>query len=114
MPKRKREPQPARCEVKLAQQVWNVLRDRLTPAERDAFVSRLEAVRRDPLRLSESLFDATRSPYMLRTFRFGAGEHWLAVFAFDPARQQIKVIECRLARPGHPRRNGHTRPGGPG
>ncbi len=91
-----------RIKVELHQAVWNCLQDRLTPAERESFSARLEDVRRAPIRNSEASHDPRRGPYMLRFFRFGAAERWIAIIEYDIARARIKVLECRLLRPRRP------------
>ena len=76
--------------------VW-FLKKRCTDAERKAFYTRLEEVRRKPIENSEPFRDAMLSRYMLRFFRFAEN---MAVFKFDPAKNRIRVYECRKITPG--------------
>ncbi len=76
--------------------VW-FLKKRCTDAERKAFYNRLEEVRRKPIENSEHIRDAKLSRYMLRFFRFAG---IMAVFKFDPAKNRIRIYECRKITPG--------------
>ena len=99
--------------VALAKGVWNVLWHTFTAEERDSFVSCLERVRRAPIKNSEASHDPERSDYMLRFFRFGSGDRWIAVFELDIGQDLIKVLECRLLRPRRRAGNGRSGRGGP-
>jgi len=96
--------------VELADEAWDNLRYRLTLAERDSFVSRLEEVRQAPIRNSEVSRDPEQSQYMLRFFRFGPGGRWIGVFEFDIAGNRIRVLQCRLLRPSRRTRRDRAGP----
>jgi hypothetical protein len=100
--------------VELASRVWSYLRDRFTTAERDAFVERLGEIRREPIKKSEPSREPSLSKYLLRFFRFGSGDRWMAVFEYDIARDRIRVLECRLLRPRRQRRDGRGNQRSPG
>lgn len=99
--------------VELTKGVWNVV-EGFTVFDRDSFVSCLERVRRAPIRNSEASHDPGCSDYMLRFFRFGSGERWIAVFELDIGQNLIKVLECRLLRPRRRPGNGQSGRGDPG
>jgi hypothetical protein len=95
-----------RVKVELAPDVWDSLRYRLSPAERDSFVAQLEEARRAPIKNSEASRDPQQSEYMLRFFRFGSGR-WIAVFECDIRASRMRVLKCRLLKPS--RRRGRVR-----
>ena len=72
------------------------VRHRCNPEEQKAFFVQLHAIRSEPITNSEAISDPRLSRYMLRFFRFG---RHMAVFHFDPNREQIKVLECRTIPP---------------
>ena len=91
---------PCKARVELSHAVCRDLgTGRFSEDERDSFVARVEQVRAEPIKRSEGLHDPAISKYMLRFFRFGSNDRWLAVFAFDAHKNRIRVIECRLSRP---------------
>lgn len=75
--------------------VWFV-RNRCNGLEQAAFAQATARVRAEPLRFSESLADPAISRFMLRFYRFG---NCLAVFEYDPARNRMRVLQCRRVRP---------------
>ncbi|MCK4341498.1 MAG: hypothetical protein KAY37_07240 [Phycisphaerae bacterium] len=88
-----------RIEVELRDNVWTDLRNRFTTTDRESFVTKLELIRREPIKHSEAARDPDLSEYMLRFFRFGTNDRWIAMFEYDIARNRIKVLECRLLKP---------------
>ena len=80
--------------------VW-FLRQRCTDDERDEFYRQLEMLRAGPIGNSEPIPVPKLREYMLRFFRFAGS---IAIFEFDAAKNRVRVLECRRARP--------TRPGG--
>ena len=75
------------------------VRHRCTPEETDEFFRKLHKVRERPLASSEAHADPHLSRYVLRCFRFGRGVEKIAIFAYEPAEDRIRVLKCRLARP---------------
>jgi hypothetical protein len=98
-----------RLKVELSSDVVWFVRHRCNAEEQDAFYQGLEAVRSDPIEQSEATADPRVSQYILRFFRFGAN---LALFEFDPGRDQIRVLECRKLPPRGFRPRERAGPGG--
>jgi len=74
----------------------------LASDERIAFVLKVNQVAREPIKYSEPLRDPRLSPYVLRFFRFGRDERWIAAFDLDVPQNRLRIVECRLIR-GKPR-----------
>lgn len=94
-----------RATVELHPEVVSFLKRRCTYAERTAFYLKLEEVRQQPIENSEPTRDEKLSRFMLRFFRFAG---IMAVFKFDPARNRLRVYQCRRITPGR-RRNDEPR-----
>ncbi|HRX85070.1 MAG TPA: hypothetical protein P5572_08635 [Phycisphaerae bacterium] len=86
-----------RCKVELRDKAASFLRHNCTDAEVNAFYETLQRVRADPFEYSVALSDPSVSRYMLRCFRFGVTG--MAVIQFNPARELVRVIECRRLPP---------------
>ncbi len=86
--------------------VW-FLRKRCDEATLKLFYDQLERVSTEPIANSEAYADPEKSRYMLRIFRFA---DCVAIFGYDPARNVIRVAECRLSkrqpRAAPPKNNG--------
>ncbi len=92
-----------RIKVELHAEVVWFIRHRCNDSEVDAFYEQLEKLRSEPIENSEPMADPDLSAYMLRFFRFRLN---LALFEYDPARNRIRVLECRRIPPKRgPKRN---------
>ncbi len=76
---------------------WFV-KHRCSRQEQRLFYEKLHRLRSQALRNSEVLADPQLSRYALRCFRFGMN---LAVFKFDPGRNQIWILKCQRLKPEH-------------
>ena len=85
--------------VELYADVAAFVRYRCTKDEADEFFARLHRIRDRPIANSEAYSDPHLSRYVLRCFRFGRGVEKIAIFAYEPAEDRIRVLKCRLARP---------------
>ena len=85
-----------RIKVELHPDVVWFIRHRCTADEADAFYERLEAIRTAPIGKSDHITVAGLRAHELRFFRFGT---IIAVFEYDPARNRIRVLQCRKQRP---------------
>lgn len=85
-----------RSKVELHSDVVWFVRHRCTEREKGKFYAVLEAVRNEPIANSEAIIDPRIRPHVLRSFRFGTN---IAVFEWDPAKNRIRVLECRKSRP---------------
>jgi mRNA-degrading endonuclease RelE of RelBE toxin-antitoxin system len=74
--------------------VW-FLRKRCDEATRKLFYEQFERIKEDPLSNSQVFSDRKKSRYVLRLFPFGG---FVAIFAFDPSHDLIRVLECRLPK----------------
>ena len=74
--------------------IW-FLRRRCDEATRKLFYEQLERIKEDPLSNSQVFSDRKKSRYVLRLFPFG---EFVAIFAFDPSDDLIRVLECRLPK----------------
>ena len=74
--------------------IW-FLRRRCDETTRKLFYEQLERMKEDPLSNSQAFSDRKTSRYMLRLFPFGG---FVAIFAFDPSHDMIRVMECRLTK----------------
>jgi len=96
-----------RFKVELDRDVVWFIRKVCGPAVRKAFYDQLERVSTEPIANSEAYADPEKSRYMLRIFRFA---DCVAIFGYDPARNVIRVAECRLSkrqpRAAPPKNNG--------
>jgi len=81
-----------RVKVELHKDVVRYVRRSCNDDEVAAFYEQLERLRTDPIDDSEPTTDPRLSKYMLRFFRIGNN---LAIFEYDPARNRIRVLECR-------------------
>lgn len=90
-----------RTKVELHPDVVWFVRRQCSEAEPGSFYGELEKVRRDPIENSEHFRDPNLSRYMLRCFRFA---RIMAVFKHYPAKNLIRVLECRRIRPKQRRR----------
>jgi len=82
--------------VELHPDVAWFVRHRCTQREVDEFYRLLEALRAEPIRHSEMVVEPRLRRYALRLFRFGVN---LAVFEYNAAKNRIRVLECRKAKP---------------
>jgi hypothetical protein len=62
---------------------------------RKAFYEQLELVCSEPIANSEAYADPEKSRYILRRFGFA---DYVAIFGYDPARNLIRVVECRPSK----------------
>ncbi len=97
-----------RIKVELHSRIPIYLRQFCNDRENEEFYRCVEAIRTEPIRNSEMILDPETAPYMARYFRFGSH---IAVFVYDPARNQIWITQCRRARlQGNPRRKRDDQP----
>jgi len=85
-----------RIKVELHPEVVWFIRHRCNEGEVSGFYERLERLREEPIENSEAVTDPRLSRYMLRFFRFRQN---LAIFELNPAKNRIRVLECRRTPP---------------
>lgn len=100
-----------RVKVELSRSVQWDLTHRFA-ADVDDFYQQLRQVQQGPIRYSEPFTDLELGRYVFRYFPFGRGVEKIAIFAFFPTQNLIKVIECRLSEPRR-MRNAGGHGGGP-
>jgi hypothetical protein len=79
----------------------------------DSFYRQLRWVCEDPLNRSEPTYDPSLSRYMLRFLGFGEKDDYIAIFQFDPARDLMRVLECRRLKPARRSEGGPSDRGEP-
>ena len=90
-----------RIKVELHPEVVWFIRHRCNEDEVSAFYEELERLREEPIANSEAVADPRLSRYMLRFFRFRQN---LTIFELNPAKNRIRVLECRKSPPRRTRR----------
>ena len=90
-----------RNKVELHPDVVRFVRHECNEAERGAFYRELDKVGQDPIENSEHFADPNLSRFMLRCCRFA---RIMAVFKYYPAKDLVRVLECRRIRPERRRR----------
>ena len=85
-----------RIKVELDPEVVWFIGHRCGRDEVDAFYEALHRIRTQPIQNSEAVADPQVSRYILRFFRFGAN---IALFEYAPAKDRIRVLECRRVTP---------------
>lgn len=82
--------------VELHPCVPRYLKECCNRADQDAFYECLARLRVDVSANSEPTYDPELSRYSLRFFRFG---RHIAIFAYNIARDRVRVVECRRIKP---------------